>query len=610
MISADGSYPRPQLRREEWTDLTGEWEFRYDDADEGLAAHWQQDPAGFDLRITVPYPPESPMSGIGDPGFHPVLWYRREITVRPLAGQRLLLHLGAVDYEAMVWVDGVLVAQHRGGHTPFTADITDALGHGPLHSVTVRAVDRPIDATQPRGKQDWQPDPHGIWYQRTSGIWQPVWMELAPDTHLHALTWTPDLPRASVRLDAELSALAPEGTRLRVVLSRGADVLAEQEVRAADHRVSMDIAIPALRHGQALNGLLWSPESPNLLDAHITVGADEASPDQVRSYLGLRSVGFRDGQFLLNGKPYYLRLALEQGYWPDSHLATPDAAALRREVELARELGFNGVRIHQKVEDPRFLEWCDRLGLLVWDELPSAYEFGTQTIERLTAEWLEVIRRDASHPCVVAWVPLNESWGVPDIATDPRQRALASGLYHLTKAMDGTRPVVSNDGWEHTVSDLWTVHDYDPDAASLAHRFADRDQLYRVLRGPGPGRKKVLLEDGDERGQPVLVTEFGGLSFAPRAGEKWTGYGVVASTDELRAQLDALVQALLDAEDVAGFCYTQLTDTMQERNGLLTEDREPKLPPEVVREILTRPSRSIPAETVDAHRRAAQHPQR
>jgi len=371
------------------------------------------------------------------------------------------------------------------------------------------------------------------------------------------------------------------------------------------------VSVPALRHQMDRRTLLWSPESPNLIDADLTVtAADGRVVDRLTSYLGLRSVGFRDGRFLLNGQPYYLRMVLEQGYWPQSHLAAPGVDALRREVELIKELGFNAARIHQKVEDPRFLYWCDRLGLLVWGEMANAFEYSRRAVERLVSEWLEVVRRDLSHPCIVAWVPLNESWGVPDIETEPDRRHYANALYHLTKALDPSRPVISNDGWELAETDIFGVHDYSPDGKSLRERWGDPDAVRRSLFETGPGRRKVVLGTPDDpayqRGQPVVITEFGGLSYAPEAGQKWFGYGTVSSAEEYLAKFTEIVTALLDSTEVAGFCYTQLTDTLQERNGLLDEDRNPKLPIEAIREVVTRPSRAIPAELVDAYRRRVQ----
>lgn len=598
-------HPRPQLAREHWIDLCGPWRFAYDDDGLGRSSRWQDLDEPFDRTIEVPFPPESKQSGVGDTGYHPVVWYRRTFDAGALtAGERLVLHFGAVDYTAEVWVDGRRVAEHTGGHVSFSVDVTDALGEGTSHELVVRAEDRADDPAQPRGKQDWSRAPHGIWYHRTTGIWQPVWAERVPALHIAELAWTPDLENAGVRVDVRLSEPVPAAVSLRLVLRLKDEVLADQNILLSRRHDTFDVAIPALRHGQDLDRLLWTPESPTLVDAELTL-AGEDSTDDVRSYLGLRSASFQGGRFLLNGRPYYLRMVLEQGFWPQSHLAAPDGQALRREVELIKELGFNGARVHQKIEDPRFLSWCDRLGLLVWGEMAAAYEFSAVAVQRTVTEWLEAVRRDHSHPCIVTWVPLNESWGIPQVASSVQQQDYANALYHLTRAVDPSRPVISNDGWEHLRSDIWGVHDYAPQGESLRERYGSPEALQRTLRGAGPGRRRVLLGDADDRGQPVVVSEFGGLSYEPRPGQDWFGYGLVETADELEERLRELVDALLDCEDVAGFCYTQLTDTLQERNGLLTEDREPKLPPSVVHGILTRPSRAIPSELVDARRREA-----
>ena len=608
-------HPRPQMTRERWEDLGGPWQFTVDDGDEGVAERWYLGDAAFDREIVVPFPPESRSSGIADTGFHPVVWYRRTFTApRPGGRGRLLLHFGAVDYRADVWVNGLFVGRHEGGHTPFTLDVTGSLRpDGAEQVVVVRAEDRPDDVSQPRGKQDWRPEPHGVWYHRTTGIWQPVWLERVPDLHVTDVHWVADVPRAAVGVELRLSRVPRQPVTVRIRLGLGEELLAEQTVSMADDVLHHTIALPAARNGQDLSRLVWSPHSPTLIDTQVTVlddGRDDtlddgAAVDEVRGYLGFRSVGFADGKFLLNGRPYFLRLVLEQGYWPDTHLAAPDADALRREVELVKELGFNGVRIHQKVEDPRFLYWCDRLGLLVWTEMPSAYTFSSTAIERLTREWLEVVRRDRSHPCVVTWVPLNESWGVHDVETVPAQQHYVSALYHLTKALDPSRPAVGNEGWEHTDSDIWGVHDYAGTGDGLRERYGDAAAIERSLREGRPFRRRVVLGDVLRQGRPIVLSEFGGLSYLPSPGEKWFGYATVGSAEELVDRFDDLVTALLDSTELAGFCYTQLTDIQQEDNGLLTEDRVPKVDPRLIHAILNRPSRAVPGEELDLYRAAA-----
>lgn len=592
----DGSYPRPQLVRAAWADLDGPWAFRRDDADEGLAAGWQRGlPAdGAGARITVPFPPESAASGVADPGFHPVVWYARTLTADDLAAAgrcvrapRVLLHLGAVDHRASVWVDGALVGEHEGGHTPFTVDVTAQVAGDGDHLLVVRAQDDPRDPAQPRGKQDWHEQPHAIWYHRTTGIWQTVWLEAVPSTSVAALRWS--TPGAT-RVDATvaLRGPVPPGSRVRVALrldERDED-LGEVEVRAGGGP-RVDVSLPLARqgNGQARDEIHWTPEKPRLVDATVTLlGPDGGVLDAVSSYLGVRTVGVGGGRFLLNDRPYDVRSVLNQGYWPDSHLAAPSREALRREVELIKELGFTACRVHQKVEDPRFLFWADRLGLLVWGEAPAVYEFSPTAVARLTREWLEAVERDASHPCVVTWVPQNESWGIEQVATDPAQQAFARALADLTRALDPTRPVVCNDGWEQQNTDVLTVHDYEGSGPVLARTYADAAARGRILTGTAPSEHPQLVGGAVDQGQPLMLTEFGGVSFQPGAerDDAW-GYTAAADEDDWVARLTALYDAVRASEVLAGSCWTQLADTLQETNGLLTADRRPKAPVERIR---------------------------
>jgi beta-galactosidase/beta-glucuronidase len=598
----DGSYPRPQLVRDRWTDLCGRWQLAFDDARTGLDDHWAghvdlADRSVFDRDVTVPFPPESAASGVGDTGPHAVSWYRRTLRLADVEGaedvtargHRVVLRFGAVDHSAQVWLDGVLLGTHEGGQTPFSFDITRALRGGSPdddHVLVVRAHDDPRDTTQPRGKQDWQDEPHDIWYHRTSGIWQPVWCEVVPPVAVEHLAWTPDLPAAAVHLGLTLRETPAGPVSVEVQLELAGELLAQQTVRVDAQHSATTIAVPALRNGQARQTLLWSPETPRLVDARVRVldGADVV--DEVSSYLGLRSAGVGAGAFLLNGLPYYVRSVLGQGYWPSSHLTAPDAAALRREVELVKELGFNAVRVHQKVEDPRFLHWADRLGVLVWGETANAYTFSPEAVRRLTTEWLDVVRRDISHPCIVTWVPMNESWGVHDIADRPDQQSYATALAALTRAVDPSRPVISNDGWEHTDSDLWTIHDYADTGAVLAQRYGTPDVLDR-LPDAGPAGRRIRLAGGADRGQPVMLTEFGGVRFTPGATDEGTwGYSTAVDAEDFARRLGDLLGAVHASSALAGFCYTQLTDTMQEANGLLDEHRRPKLPVEQLRAIV------------------------
>jgi len=609
-------HPTPQFTRERWTDLCGTWDFAYDDDDCGRTQRWFDRDDAWPLRIEVPYPPESERSGIGDRAFHPVVWYRRRFAAEVASGERLLLHFGAVDYRAEVWVNGQLVVRHEGGHTPFCADITDVLRSGDRSGagsgagagagdavVVVRAEDLPTDLAQPRGKQDFREEPHKIWYERTTGIWQPVWLEPVPARRIRAVRFTTDLDRGTLRVHVRLHDVTP-GCQVRIRVSLRDLLLAEDSYSvtaggAADG-VTRDVLLSRGEMGLGREEWLWSPRYPNLMDVDLTL-VDEAGDtlDNVYSYAGFRSVGTSANRFVLNGRPYFLRLVLAQGYWPESHLAAPSPDALRREVELVRELGFNGVRLHQKVEDPRFLYWCDRLGVAVWAEMPAAYAWSPAAAVRTTREWMEVLDRDASVPSIVAWVPVNESWGVPGLQSDPAQRAYVHALYSLAKALDSTRPVVGNDGWEHVVTDMITIHDYAGDGQTLRERYGSLESLKRALKEVQPLHRPVLLP-GVELGQePILLTEFGGISY--QAGtDFWNGYGTATDADDFVRRYRDLLDAVIESPVLAGYCYTQLTDTEQERNGLLTEHREPKADLGVLKEITRRHSAAVPGDVVAA----------
>ncbi|ADV65753.1 glycoside hydrolase family 2 protein [Deinococcus maricopensis] len=592
-------HPRPQLTRAHWMDLCGTWAFAYDDDDVGLDEGWFQPDAAraFPRTIQVPFPPESPASGVHDRSFHPVVWYARTLDLtRPTDGERVLLQFGAVDYRASVWVNGQLVAQHQGGHTPFTADITAALNSDGVSTVVVRAEDDPQDLAQPRGKQDWQPEPHAIWYHRTTGIWQPVWLERVPHTHLQALRWTPDLDRTELRLHARLNRTPRPGVRLRVRLSLRGATLADVTLDALGRDVRVTLPLHFTSMYPERHDLLWSPTHPNLIDAHLTLLDGDAPLDEVGSYAGMRSAEVRAGQFLLNGAPLFLRMVLAQNYWPDTHLAAPSPDALRQEAQLVKDLGFNGVRIHQKVEDPRFLYWCDQLGLLVWGEMANAYAFTEDAQTRLTAEWTEAVTRDYNHPSLIAWVPLNESWGLPNLERDPAQRAYVRALYHLTRALDPTRPVIANDGWQFITGDVLGIHDYALSGHALRERYGTHEALQRSLSSVQPYFRRLLLDGHIRDGEAVMLTEFGGISLQPAEGEQWWGYGTVQDSAALLGKYEELLSAILASDVLMGFCYTQLTDTEQESNGLVTAARIPKVEPSALRAINTRPARSVPGE--------------
>lgn len=593
-------HPQAQFRRPEWTDLRGVWGFAFDDDDRGLQEGWPGRADVFNREILVPFPPESPASGIQERGYHPVVWYRRTFELPEAErGPRLHLTFGAVDFEAQVWVNGQFAGRHEGGHTPFTLDITAWLIDAAEQIVVVRVLDDPLDLTQPRGKQYWELEPAKIWYHRTTGIWQPVWLERVGDVFVETVRWTASPERFAVQMRVRLAGRIARAHRIRIRLSLRGETLADDVYRLDGAVLDREIVLPRRMH--RVEAVCWTPHHPHLIDATIELLATDGSVlDTIESYFGLRRIEAVDGRLLLNGVPLFLRLVLAQNYWPQSHLAAPSDEAIRREVEFVKEFGFNGVRIHQKIEDPRFLYWCDRLGVLVWGEAANAFQFDERAAERLCREWADAVRRDYNHPCIITWVPLNESWGVPDLEHDPAQRAYVKALYFITKTLDPTRPVIGNDGWQNAVGDIFGVHDYAKDPLTLTERYGSNEALRRTFEAIRPAHDRLLVDGQTFEQQPVVVSEFGGLSIRPTPGQNWFGYATTETAQELLALYAALVTALLDSTGIAGFCYTQLTDTEQETNGLLTAAREPKLDISAVRKITSRPAKSVPSELLAA----------
>jgi beta-galactosidase/beta-glucuronidase len=584
--------PRPQLQRPGWRSLDGTWDFAIDSA----ATLHDPESVTWAATITVPFSPETPKSGIGDTGLFRACWYRRRFDVPPSASHdsRVLLHFGAVDHRATVWANGAMVGAHEGGYTPFTCDLTAAVEGHEKCEVIVRAEDDPLDLEKPRGKQDWMLEPHSIWYPRTTGIWQTVWIERVPETWIDSVRWTPNMERWEIGCAVWIEGLREPHLNLRVKLMLDDLLLAEDMYSVTGSEVHRRIALSDPGIDDSRNELLWNPARPRLIDAEITLEhLDGRVIDRVYSYTALRSVAVDGNRFILNGRPYLLRLVLDQGYWPESGLTAPNDEALCRDVELAKAMGFNGVRKHQKIEDPRYLYWADRLGLLVWAEMPSAYRFTNESIQRTTREWMEVITRDYSHPCIIAWVAFNESWGVPNLPHNPAERHYVRGLYYLTKTLDPTRPVIGNDGWESVATDIIGIHDYDPDPQRLGRRYHADEVLPRLFRRERPGGRSLILEGKRHADQPVMLTEFGGITYS--SDEKTWGYTRAKSARALQRSYTTLLQTVHSLGVFAGFCYTQFADTYQEANGLLFADRRPKFSIEDIHAATTGNPAQMPA---------------
>jgi hypothetical protein len=572
-------YPRPQLRRDEWLSLNGTWEFQLD-AEAELSRPEQ---VSWTRSIEVPFSPETSRSGISDTGLYRACWYRRRFSVPSCnEGQRLILHFGAVDYHATVWVNGTRLGEHEGGYAPFAFDVTDHLHpEASEQEVVVRVEDDPTDLEKPRGKQDWQLNPHSIWYPRTTGIWQTVWLERVPALRIAQLNWTSNVERWEIGLDASVTAPLSQKLRLGVKLWVDDLVLAHDQYLVVAGEVHRRIALSDPGIDDFRNELLWSPATPRLIEAQIEL-TDMAGNliDRVRSYTALRTVAVHRDRLLLNGRPYTLRMVLDQGYWPETGLTPPNDEAFKRDIQLVKAMGFNGVRKHQKIEAPRFLYWADRLGLLVWEEMPSAYRFSKRSVERLTEQWMEILHRDVSHPCIMAWVPFNESWGVPNLPDSAPERNYVRALYYLTKTFDPSRPVVGNDGWESVATDIIGIHDYDPNYERMARRYVAHDVVPKLFKRERPAGRALVLEGHSRREHPIVLSEFGGIALSRESGA-W-GYTRAENVEAFQSALVKLLKTVRKLEALSGFCYTQFTDTYQEANGLLYADRTPKLPLEVI----------------------------
>jgi beta-galactosidase/beta-glucuronidase len=568
-------YPQPQFQRDRWMTLNGPWEFEFDDAHAGAAENWAVSGHKFSRNIVVPYCFESKLSGIGDTSFHPEVWYRRTFTP-PAAwkGNHVLLKFGAVDYRAWVWLNGRPLGFHEGGNTPFSFDITPELVPG-ANTITVRVVDPPTDRYIPRGKQYWELKSKSIFYTRTSGIWQPVWLEATGSSFLERVRMTPSLD-GTLRIEALIANPDP-GSTLSVRVLDGGQLVAVSSVPVNDEHATLLTGVANPRH--------WSPRDPVLYGVVFDLAKNGAAYDHVASYTGFRSVSVDKGRVLLNGRPMYLKFVLDQGYWPESTLTPPSDEAIQYDIRMTKAMGFNGARKHQKVEDPRFLYWADKMGFLVSGEMANAYEFDDRYVQRFTNEWIEAVERDYNHPSIIIWNPINESWGVPDLR-DPRQQQHLRAMYTTTKSLDSTRLVIDNEGWEHTdMTDLFAIHDYAPNGPELESKYKDALKTGLIPRN---GRE-ALAPGYSYNGTPLYLSEFGGIAYIPpgtkTAADAW-GYAGVEKTEQAALDRFRSIFAGISRLPFAGLCYTQLTDVEQEINGLMTYDRKPKFPVEKVKEIV------------------------
>lgn len=574
-------YPRPQFVRADWLNLNGVWTFTFDTgksgAERGLAKS-----TGFDREILVPFCPESRLSGVAHTDFIEMMWYHRAIEApADWRGRRILLHFGAVDYECEAFIDGSSVGRHRGGGSSFAFDITAAVSPGSRHNLVLCVRDETRSGLQPCGKQSARYASHGCHYTRTTGIWQTVWMEAVATFGLADCRIVSDVDSGKVILEPTFFSAGADNTFTAQLLDAGKVVASVRGRQSDGIPLVLDVRSPKL----------WSPSSPFLYDLVLEVSdAQGAVVDSVKSCVGMRKVHIEGNRVFLNNEPLYLRLVLDQGFYPEGIWTAPSDEALKRDIELSMRAGFNGARLHQKVFEPRFHYWADRLGYLTWGEFASwgidiwGRDGNTNNRDaawNFISEWREVVVRDRNHPSIIAWTPLNEtSCGAGGLAHE----RFHADIYDLTRALDPTHPVNETSGYAHVKTDLWTVHNYEQDPDRL------RAQLTPAQSGVW---RNIPEHETGYSGQPYIVDEFGGIKWVPEGKRPWAadswGYGDgPKSLDEFYSRLEGLVEVLLGMKHVAGYCYTQLTDVEQEQNGIYTYDRGDKFDMSRVKAIFSR----------------------
>jgi len=568
MLQPRPEHPKPQFQRDQWLNLNGAWDFTFDFGFSGKEKGWHEDPSDLGQEITVPFCPESKLSGIGYTDFIPAAWYHRNIEVpEDWAGKRVFLHFGAVDYCCRVWINGQFVGDHLGGCSSFFFDITDVLQDGE-NQLVVNVCDDVRSGKQPAGKQSKRLYSHGVVYTRTTGIWQTVWLEAVSERYIESVHIVPNLDDSCFILTPTIRNAA------RGMIFKAALLDADEEITSSEISASSGTCLTLTIDAPHP----WSLSDPHIYDLCLELLEGEHVVDSVKSYAGLRKFHIEGNKFFLNNEPIFLRFVLDQGFYPDGIWTAPSDAELKADIERSKAVGFNGARLHQKVFEERFHYWADRLGYLTWAEFCDwGMDFGrSEAIHNHHREWREVVMRDRNHPSIVAWTPFNETAGAARLHSEIHRQTLQE-VYELTRALDPTRPINDASGYVHVYTDIFTVHDYDQTPKSFRERYIRADPQKPEQAFVCHSEISVPYE-----GQPYVVDEYGGTYWTTEYidqeergdnREQW-GYGKTAK--QVEDLIEKLTQILLQNPNIAGFTYTQLTDIEQEVNGLYTYDRKLK----------------------------------
>lgn len=570
-------YPRPQFIREDWENLNGKWNFAFDDNNEGESKKYYMN---FPVKntINVPFTYETNLSGINDESIHYTVWYNKKINIgENKLKEKIILHFEGSDYITKVWVNGNYIGVNEGGYSRFSFEIEKFIKEGE-NDITVKVQDS-LSKEQPRGKQRYKKESWKCWYIQTTGIWKTVWLEYVPMNYIKRVKITPDLDTKKIKLEYDTNISEEELKNnefiIETEISFKGKILNKTETILESSYDNNEIQINVIKE--------WSTKMPNLYDITYKLYCNGKIVDIVYSYFGLRKISIKNGKIFLNNEELYLKLILDQGYWKESHLTPISEDAIIKDIDIVLKYGYNGIRKHQKNEDERFLYWCDVKGVLVWSEMANCYEFNDKSIQRFTNQWIKVVNQNYNHPSIITWVPINESWGLPKIKDDLKQQNFANSLYYLTKSLDNTRPVISNDGWEHTISDIVTIHDYKQDAELLKLLYSNEyNNIINNLQEYN-SKHKLFAEGYQYEGQPIIMSEYGGIALNSEEG--W-GYGKqVRDENEFLERFSSITNVIKNIPYIVGYCYTQLTDVQQEINGLVDENRNEKFSGKITEKI-------------------------
>ena len=575
-------YPRPQFVRRNWENLNGEWNFIFDDNDEGETKEYYKE-FPMSTKIVVPFTYETELSGIKDESVHYIVWYNRKINIarEKLQNSKVILNFEGSDYKTKVWINGKYVGENIGAYSRFSFDIEKYAIEGE-NDITIKVEDS-LSQEQPRGKQRYKKESWGCWYIQTTGIWKTVWLEWVSKKYLKRVKITPKTDTVQLEIETNLTEKDFEEQKyyIETEISFDGQILnsAREIINGNYEKIDVNVVKEGIKH----NIQKWSINNPNLYDINYKLFCEDAVIDNVASYFGIRELEIKGNKIYLNEEELYLKLILDQGYWKESHLTPPSEESLIKDIESVLAFGYNGIRKHQKLEDERFLYWCDVKGVLVWSEMANCYNFDDNSLQDFTNEWIKVVKQNYNHPSIITWVPINESWGIPKVSACKKEQNFANTLYYLTKAIDNTRPVITNDGWEHTISDIITIHDYKQDAELLYKEYVDTEKKVLNNSKEYNGKHRLFANGYQYKGQPIIMSEYGGIAINS---EKGWGYGDHARDEkELIERFTKLTETIKSIPYVSGYCYTQLSDVQQEINGLMDENRNYKIDPSIIKNI-------------------------